>query len=166
MIKGYPEDIINLFLRQEDLKFYKIKSLLNAPIKIILHEEKSNPENLISGNYVEVQIQKELRLLAKNPKKFNITISNNENNKKKYDIWVQAKIISYDKDNNFLLLEYNEELIAIDDMSKVRPLSLPKRLEEDISIYYIKKIPNSEYEKFTKYQNRKNLIRMNLNSKT
>ena len=144
------EDIINLCLRQEDLKFNKIKSLLNVPIKIILHDEKSNSENLISGNYVEVQIQKELRLSAKNPKKFNITISNSENRKKKYDIWVQAKIISYDKDNNFLLLEYNEELIAIDDMCKVRPLSLPKRLEEDISIYYIKKISNSEYEKFKK----------------
>ena len=153
------EDIINLCLRQEDLKFNKIKSLLNAPIKITLHDEKTNPENLISGNYVEVQIQKELRLLAKNPKKFNITISNNENNKKKYDIWVQAKIISYDKDNNFLLLEYNEELIAIDDMSKVRPLSLPKKLEEDISIYYIKKISNSEYEKFKKeYESFKNEI--------
>ena len=153
------EDIINLCLRQEDLKLNKIKSLLNAPIKITLRDEKSNPENLISGNYVEVQIQKELRLEAKNPKKFIITISNNENNKKKYDIWVQAKIISYDKDNNFLLLEYNEELIAIDDMSKVRQLSLPKILEEDISIYYIKKIPNSEYEKFKKeYESFKNEI--------
>ena len=144
------DDIINLCLRQENLKYNKIKSLLKSPIKILLHNEMSNPENFISGNYVEVLIQKELRLAAKNPKKFNITISNNENNKKNYDIWVQAKIISYDKDNNILLLEYNEELIPVDDMNKIRPLSFPKRLEEDISLYYIKKISNAEYEKFKK----------------
>ena len=144
------EDIINLCLRQEELKFQKIKSLLNAPIKIISHDEISNPENLISGNYVEVLIQKELRLSSKNPKKFNITNSNMENNKKIYDIWVQAKILSYDKDNSILLLEYNEELIPIDDMKKIRPLSAHKKLEEDISIYYIKRISNTEYEKFKK----------------
>lgn len=167
------EDIINLCLKQEEVKFQKIKSLFNSPIKIISEYEISNPEHLISGNYVEVRIQKELRLIVKNTKKFNIKISNNENNKKIYDIWVQAKILSYDKDNNMILLEYNEELIVIDDMNKIRSLSKPKKLKEDISIYYIKKISNTEYEEFKKeFENyineideeKKNLLYQNYNS--
>ena len=77
----------------------------------------------------------------------NISISNDNNNKNNYNIWVVAKIISYDFKNNILLLEYDDELIPIDDMNKIRPLSEVKCLEEEILIYYIKRVSNKEYEK-------------------
>ena len=141
------EDVVNLFFRQEEGKIQKIKSI-NVPIKIIFEDEFSNPEKLISGNYVEVVIEKKLSLTANIPNKLNISIENNEDNEKIYKIWVIAKIISYDFHQNILLLDYEEELIAIDDMNKIRPLSEIKKLEEEISIYYIRKITNSEYSKF------------------
>ena len=140
------EDIINLYFKKEDLKIKKIKALY-SPINIILKDEFSNPENIISGNYVEVLIKKELSLIINNRKKLNISLSNNKNNKNIYKIWAIAKVISYDYINNILLLEYDDELIAIDDMNYIRPLSEIKRFEEDILIYYIKKISNYEYEK-------------------
>lgn len=140
------EDIINLYFKKEDLKIKKIKTLY-SPINIILKDEFSNPENIISGNYVEVLIKKELSLIINNRKKLNISLSNNKNNKNIYNIWAIAKVISYDYINNILLLEYDDELIAIDDMNYIRPLSEIKRFEEDILIYYIKKISNYEYEK-------------------
>ena len=139
------DDIINLFFKQDDLKIKKIA--LNSQINIILKDEFSNPENIISGNYVEVVLQKELNLKAHNLKEMNISISNDNNNKNNYNIWVVAKIISYDFKNNILLLEYDDELIPIDDMNKIRPLSEVKCLEEEILIYYIKRVSNKEYEK-------------------
>ncbi len=141
------EDVVNLFFRQEEGKIQKIKSI-NAPIKIIFEDEFSNPEKLISGNYVEVDLKKKLSLTANIPNKLNISITNNEDNEKLYKVWVIAKIISYDFHKNILLLDYEEEIIAIDDMNKIRPLSEIKKLEEEIFIYYIKKITNSEYTKF------------------
>ena len=148
------DEYINLILKIDDSKIKKIKSMNNIPIKIIYDNdtnfEKTNLKNYISGNYVETLIKKELNLTVKNKKKIIITTSNKENNKKIYEIWAQAKIISYDSTNNILFLEYNEELILIDDdnTNKIRPLSKPKILENDISIYYIKKITNTEYDKF------------------
>ena len=147
------EEYINLNFRADDSKIKTIKSLQNIPIRIINdneeNSEKTNLENLISGNYVEALIKKELNLTVNFPKKINITIPSKENNKKIYDIWAQSKIISYDYTNNILFLQYNEELILIEDIfNKIRPLSKPKRLEYDISIYYIKKLSNAEYDKF------------------
>ena len=147
------EEYINLNFRADDSKIKTIKSLQNIPIRIINdneeNSEKTNLENLISGNYVEALIEKELNLTVNFPKKINITISSKENNKNIYDIWAQSKIISYDYTNNILFLQYNEELILIEDIfNKIRPLSKPKRLEYDISIYYIKKLSNAEYDKF------------------
>ena len=148
------DEYINLILKIDDSKIKKIKSLNNIPIKIIYDNdtsfEKTNLKHYISGNYVEILIKKELNLTVKNKKKIIITTSNKENNKKIYEIWAQAKIISYDSTNNILFLEYNEELILIDDdnTNKIRPLTKPKILENDISIYYIKKITNTEYDKF------------------
>lgn len=177
------EEYINLGLRLDDSKIKKINSLNNVPIRIIYNQDE-NDENLektkienyyISGNYVEVLIKKELNLTVKNRKKIIITTSTKENNKKIYEIWAQAKIISYDYINNILFLEYNEELILIDDdiINKIRPLSKPKILENDISIYYIKKITNTEYDKFKlEYENieskieeeKKNLLYLNFDS--
>ncbi len=79
------EDIINLYFKKEDLKIKKIKTLY-SPINIILKDEFSNPENIISGNYVEVLIKKELSLIINNRKKLNISLSNNKNNKNIYKI--------------------------------------------------------------------------------
>lgn len=150
------KDIVDLFFRQQEGKIQKIKSI-NVPIKIILEDEFSNPEKLLPGYYVEVLIQKKLSLIVNITNKLNISITNNEDNQKPYKIWVIAKIISYDFHKNILILDYDENLITIDDMNKIRPLSEIKKLEEDISIYYIKKISNSEYEKiraeFEKFQN-------------
>lgn len=147
------EDYINLIFKQEDQKIKKIKSLNHLPIKIILEneeitKEKLLPENLISGNYVEVFLQQELSLIGNTQKKGKISLISNENNRRPYDIWARAKIVSYDSINNILFLEYNEQLILIEDMNKIRPLSEQKKLKEDIGIFHIKKISNSEYEKF------------------
>ena len=147
------EDYINLIFKQEDQKIKKIKSLNHLPIKIILDneeitKEKLLPENLISGNYVEVFLQQELSLIGNTQKKGKISLISNENNRRPYDIWARAKIVSYDSINNILFLEYNEQLILIEDMNKIRPLSEQKKLKEDIGIFHIKKISNSEYEKF------------------
>lgn len=147
-------EFIYLFVKIDDSKIKKIKSLNNTPIRIIYDNnvsfEKINLERYISGNYVEVLIKKELNLTVKSEKKLIIATSYIENNTKIYEIWAQAKIISYDSINNILFLEYNEELILIDDdiTNKIRPLSKPKILENDLSIYYIKKITNNEYNKF------------------
>ena len=148
------EEYINLSLKIDDSKIKKIESLNDIPIKLILDNdesfEKTNLENdYISGNYVEVLIKKELNLTLKNKKKIIITTSNKENNKKIYEVWARAKIIDYT--NNILFLQYDDEeleLIDDDNTHTIRPLSKPKILENDISITYIKKITNTEYDKF------------------
>jgi len=151
------EDYMNIFFNQEDQKIKIIKSLANTPIKLISEKENileiSNPENLIYGNYIEVLIQQELSLKLKNKTKTQLSLSLNPNYKRKYDIWAQARIVSYDSKSKFLFLEYDENLFLIDDLKKIRPLSEIKKLDNDISIYYIKKISNSEYKNFqTEYE--------------
>ena len=151
------EDYMNIIFNQEDLKLKIIKSLANTPIKIVSENENnlmiSNPENLIYGNYIEVLIQQDISLTINSKKKAHLSLSLNPNYKRKYDIWAQARIVSYDLKNKFLFLEYNEKLILIEDLTKIRPLSEIKKLDNDISIYYIKKISNSEYENFkTEYE--------------
>ena len=140
------EDYMNIIFNQEDLKLKIIKSLANIPIKIVSENENmlmiSNPENLIYGNYIEVLIQQDLSLTINSKKKTHLSLSLNPNYKRKYDIWAQARIVSYDLKNKFLFLEYNEKLILIEDLTKIRPLSEIKKLDNDISIYYIKKISN------------------------
>ncbi len=147
------EEYINLVFRQEELKINKIKSLVNVPIKIISENNRRNndskPENLISGNYVEVLIQKELNLICNNKKKIKLAVKDGRN-KKQYNLWARAKIVSYDSRRKMTLLEYDDEVLLIDDMCKIRPLSKLASLEDDISIYYLKKITTSEYEKFKK----------------
>ena len=147
------EEYINLIFRQEELKINKIKSLVNVPIKIISENNKRNndskPENLISGNYVEVLIQKELNLICNNKKKIKLAVKEGRN-KKQYNLWARAKIVSYDSRSKITLLEYDDEVLLIDDMCKMRPLSKLASLEDDICIYYLKKISTSEYEKFKK----------------
>ena len=153
------EDYMNIILNQEDQKLKIIKSLANTPIKLVSENENenmlviSNPENLIYGNYIEVLIQQDLSLTINSKKKTHLSLSLNPNYKRKYDIWAQARIVSYDIKNKFLFLEYDEKLILIEDLTKIRPLSEIKKLDNDISIYYIKKISNSEYKGFkTEYE--------------
>ena len=151
------EDYMNIIFNKEDLKLKIIKSLANIPIKLVSENENmlmiSNPENLIYGNYIEVLIQQDLSLTINSKKKTHLSLSLNPNYKRKYDIWAQARIVSYDLKNKFLFLEYDEKLILIEDLTKIRPLSEIKKLDNDISIYYIKKISNSEYENFkTEYE--------------
>ena len=151
------EDYMNIIFNQEDLKLKIIKSLANTPIKLVSENENmlmiSNPENLIYGNYIEFLMQQDISLTIKSTKKAHLSLSLNPNYKRKYDIWAQARIVSYDLKNKFLFLEYNEKLILIEDLAKIRPLSEIKKLDNDISIYYIKKISNSEYENFkTEYE--------------
>lgn len=152
------EEYINLVFQQEDHKITKIKSLLHYPIKIISEYDKrtsiSKPECLISGNYVEVLIQQELNLVSNDSREIKISFLHNDNNKRQYNFWARAKIVSYDSNNNILLLEYNDKLILIDDMCKIRELSSLATIGDDISLYYLKKISTSEYEKFkTQYEN-------------
>ena len=153
------EDYMNIILNQEDQKLKIIKSLANTPIKLVSENENenmlviSNPENLIYGNYIEVLIQQDLSLTINSKKKTHLSLSLNPNYKRKYDIWAQARIVSYDIKNKFLFLEYDEKLILIEDLTKIRPLSEFKKLDNDISIYCIKKISNSEYKNFkTEYE--------------
>ena len=153
------EDYMNIIFNQEDQKLKIIKSLANTPIKLVSENETenmlviSNPENLIYGNYIEVLIQQDLSLTINSKKKTHLSLSLNPNYKRKYDIWAQARIVSYDIKNKFLFLEYDEKLILIEDLTKIRPLSEIKKLDNDISIYYIKKISNSEYKGFkTEYE--------------
>ena len=151
------EDYMNIIFNKEDLKLKIIKSLANIPIKLVSENENmlmiSNPENLIYGNYIEFLMQQDISLTIKSTKKAHLSLSLNPNYKRKYDIWAQARIVSYDLKNKFLFLEYNEKLILIEDLAKIRPLSEIKKLDNDISIYYIKKISNSEYENFkTEYE--------------
>ena len=153
------EDYMNIIFNQEDQKLKIIKSLANTPIKLVSENENenmlviSNPENLIYGNYIEVLIQQDLSLTINSKKKTHLSLSLNPNYKRKYDIWAQARIVSYDIKNKFLFLEYDEKLILIEDLTKIRPLSEFKKLDIDISIYYIKKISNSEYKNFkTEYE--------------
>ena len=153
------EDYMNIIFNQEDQKLKIIKSLANTPIKLVSENETenmlviSNPENLIYGNYIEVLIQQDLSLTINSKKKTHLSLSLNPNYKRKYDIWAQARIVSYDIKNKFLFLEYDEKLILIEDLTKIRPLSEFKKLDIDISIYYIKKITNSEYKNFkTEYE--------------
>ena len=153
------EDYMNIIFNQEDQKLKIIKSLANTPIKLVSENENenmlviSNPENLIYGNYIEVLIQQDLSLTINSKKKTHLSLSLNPNYKRKYDIWAQARIVSYDIKNKFLFLEYDEKLILIEDLTKIRPLSEFKKLDIDISIYYIKKITNSEYKNFkTEYE--------------
>jgi hypothetical protein len=153
------EDYMNIIFNQEDQKLKIIKSLANTPIKLVSENENenmlviSNPENLIYGNYIEVLIQQDLSLTINSKKKTHLSLSLNPNYKRKYDIWALARIVSYDLKNKFLFLEYNEKLILIEDLTKIRPLSEIKKLDNDISIYYIKKISNSEYKNFkTEYE--------------
>lgn len=144
------EEYIDIIFRYEEARIKIIKSLKNIPIKILSENQSSpkimNQKTLISGNYVEVLMKKELNLISNNSKKLNISLQNNENKKRQYDIWIRAKIISYDNINNLIFLEYNEELFLIEDMNNIRPLSKLKKLQEDIFIYYIKKLSNSEYD--------------------
>ena len=153
------EDYMNIIFNQEDQKLKIIKSLANTPIKLVSENENenmlviSNPENLIYGNYIEVLIQQDLSLTINSKKKTHLSLSLNPNYKRKYDIWAQARIVSYDIKNKFLFLEYDEKLILIEDLTKIRPLSEFKKLDNDISIYCIKKISNSEYKNFkTEYE--------------
>lgn len=152
------EEYINLIFQQEEHKITKIESLLDFPIKIISEYDKrtsiSKPECLISGNYVEVLIQQELNLASNHKREIKISFLDNDNNKRQYNFWARAKIVSYDSSNNILLLEYNDELILIDDMCKIRELSSLTKIGDDISLYYLKKISTSEYEKFKiQYEN-------------
>lgn len=156
------EEYINIIFKQEDLKINQIKSLVHFPIKIISDNNKitndSKPECLTSGNYVEVLLQKELNLICNNKKQIKLSLKD-ENIKKIYNLWARAKIVSYESSSNILLLEYDDELLLIDDMNAIRSLSKVTTIEEDISIYYLKKITNSEYEKFKiEYENAKNDI--------
>ena len=151
------EDYMNIIFSQEDQRIKVIKSLVNTPIKLVSENESmlviSNPENLIYGNYIEVFMQQDFSLTINNKKKTHLSLSLNPNYKRKYDIWALARIVSYDLKNKFLFLEYNEKLILIEDLTKIRPLSKIKKLDNDISIYYIKKISNPEYKKFkTEYE--------------
>ena len=153
------EDYMNIIFNQEDQKLKIIKSLANTPIKLVSENENenmlviSNPENLIYGNYIEVLIQQDLSLTINSKKKTHLSLSLNPNYKRKYNIWAQARIVSYDIKNKFLFLEYDEKLILIEDLTKIRPLSEFKKLDNDISIYCIKKISNSEYKNFkTEYE--------------
>ena len=147
------EEYINLNFSLDDSRIKKINSINNVPIKII-HDNNQNWQNIeiISGNYVEVLIKKEINLTVKSPKKISITMPNKNNNQKIYDIWVVAKIIYYEYNTDVLSLfwEYNEEIIIISGniLNKIRPLSQPKILQDDISIFYIKKLSNNEYVKF------------------
>lgn len=147
------EEYINLNFSLDDSRIRKINSINNVPIKII-HDNNQNWQNIeiISGNYVEVLIKKEINLTVKSPKKISITMPNKNNNQKIYDIWVVAKIIYYEYNTDVLSLfwEYNEEIIIINGniLNKIRPLSQPKILQDDISIFYIKKLSNNEYVKF------------------
>ena len=156
------EEYINIIFKQEDLKINQIKSLVHFPIKIISDNNKitndSKPECLTSGNYVEVLLQKELNLICNNKKQIKLSLKD-ENIKKIYNLWARAKIVSYESSSNILLLEYDDELLLIDDMNAIRSLSKVTTIEEDISIYSLKKITNSEYEKFKiEYENAKNDI--------
>ena len=146
------EEYIDIIFRYEEERIKIIKSLKNIPIKI-LSDNKSSPEimnkkNLISGNYVEVLMKKELNLISNKSKKLSISLQSNENKKRQYDIWVRAKIISYDNINDLMFLECDEELFLVEDMNNIRPLSKLKKLEEDIFIYYFKKLSSSEYVQF------------------
>ena len=151
------EDYMNIIFNQEDQKLKIIKSLANTPIKLVPEKENmlaiSNPENLIYGNYIEVLIQQDLSLTMNSKKNTRLSLSLNQNYKRKYDIWAQARIVSYDLKNKFLFLEYDEKLILIEDLTKIRPLSEIKKLDKDYSIYSIRKISNSEYKIFkTEYE--------------
>ena len=147
-------EYIDIIFRHEEARIKIIKSLKNIPIKILPDKEITSeimkPEYLISGNYVEFLLKKELNLISNNSNKLSISTLN-ENKKRQYDVWARAKIISYDNTNDLLLLEYNEELYLIDDMNNIRQLSKVTKLEEDIYIYYIKKLSNAEYDQF-KYE--------------
>ena len=118
------EDYMNIIFNQEDQKLKIIKSLANTPIKLVSENENenmlviSNPENLIYGNYIEVLIQQDLSLTINSKKKTHLSLSLNPNYKRKYDIWAQARIVSYDIKNKFLFLEYDEKLILIEDLTK------------------------------------------------
>lgn len=147
------DDYINLVFTQTDNNFNYINNFRHMPIKIKLNSDENSepflPSKLISGNYVEIFLQQELNLLSVNPKG-TIILNPKKENQNIYDCWVQAKIISFDLVNNLLFLEYNDQIIIIDDLVKVRSLTEKKFNNKNLVLYYVKKISNSEYETIKK----------------
>lgn len=152
------DDYLSLLFEQEDQKFNKLRSFKGLPMKIIYSSEDSSDnkkkeeelenKNLVSGNFVEILLQQELCLEADNHKGTISIINGNKNSKKAYNIWAQAKIVSSDIKNNLLLLEYNDQIIVVDNFTKIRELNEIKLTKNDLILYYIKKVTNSEYVQF------------------
>ena len=148
------EEYVNILFGQDDQKLHSIKNLRHLPLKLKLESEEI-PENfptshLISGNYIEIQLKQELNISASNQKGFLQINSKEDENSKEYDIWVQAKIVSFDIGNNLLFLEYNDQIIILEDLTKIRSLSEKKMPKIDLVLYFIKKISNSDHKSFKK----------------
>lgn len=152
------QDYINILFTQEDSKFYKIKSLQGLPIDFLVKDSIQNEtksilnENMISGNYVEVLNEQELKV-KEDKKKGSLILENknnfNRNDKKKYEVWSRAKIIMADLENQIIFLENNDQLTIIDDINnKIRPLKEEKLIKDDISLYFIREISSSQYDLF------------------
>lgn len=159
-------DYLDLLFPQDDKKFSKLKSIKGLPLKYPLTQisNLNDPAvsdisnmNLISGNFVEVLMQKELCLVP-DKKRGSLTLENKFNtdnkNKKVYEVWSRAKIISADLEKQIFFLEDNdEELVIVDDLTKIRPLKevkLNNNKEEEVNVYCIRRISSSEYDQFKK----------------
>lgn len=168
VVLPFPDYISLLFPNnqddQEKKSFSKIKSIKNLPMSIISDEDNSTLPpvdldlNLISGNYVEISQNFELSLIP-DKKKGSLTVANNnqltnKSIKSSYEIWSRAKIVSADLENQIFFLEnFDEQIIVIDDLKKIRPLKQEKNNNnnlDDFDIYFLTKISTSEYNFFKK----------------
>ena len=148
------EEYVNILFGQDDQKLHFIKNIRHLPLKLKL-ESEDIPENfptshLISGNFIEIQLRQELNISASSQKGALQINPKEDENSKEYDIWAQAKIVSFDIGNNLLFLEYNDQIIIVDDLSKIRSLSEKKMPKMDLVLYFIKKISSSDYKSFKK----------------
>ena len=148
------EEYVNILFSQDDQKLHFVKNLRHLPLKLKLEPEEIienfPTSHLISGNFIEIQLKQELNISASNQKGALQINSKEDENSKEYDIWVQAKIVSFDIGNNLLFLEYNDQIIIVDDLSKIRSLSEKRMAKIDLVLYFIKKISTSDYKSFKK----------------
>lgn len=150
------EEYLSLLFDQEDQKYNRLKSIKGLPIHLLTENDKTSSKNnrsienstIVSGNFIEVLLSQNHNIEAENLKGVISLLSSSEGVQKSYNIWVQAKIVSADIKNKLILLEYNDQIIVVDDLEKIRTLNEVKLNREDITVVYVKKVTNSEYETF------------------
>ena len=106
----------------------------------VINNNNNNINEFFSGKFIECKLKADFNIEINNKEIFikNFNVDDDNLNK---EIWAIAKIINFDKENDFFLVEFCDEIFLIDSIKNLRKISnLNKNNNKNLILKCLKNI--------------------------